>query len=665
MQKVKFDSRAFVPIATAILSLVFIGVGLNKFGFWDGQPTPAFFPTIIAVVLFATSLMCLVQELRSNQASPSYNKNELLVILGAGGVIVGCWVIGLIPSCLLYLLLWLKAVERTPWKVVILIEVFMAVLIIGVFVIWMQVQFPMGLFDYIMLGCWTTLDNFVSLMAGLNVLFSPENLGACALGAVLGLIVGAMPGLGSLAGVALLLPLTYKFNPTTAIIMLGALYYSNMYGGAFSAILLNIPGDSPAITTALDGYPMAKKGRPGQALMTANLASFIGGTIGIIILTLTASGLAKLGLNFGYAEMTLVLLIAMTSISWLIGENPIKGIVITMLGILVASIGMDTLSGMPRFNFDNMYLMGGITFTPFIIGAVGFAQVIKLINERKTDEEKRKNGDYKAIKLSIRGAMPTKHDIKRLLPPAIRSSILGTFVGVLPGSGATTGSMVGYAMQKKFKSEEPMGTGAIEGIAASEAGNNSAAAGAFAPLLALGIPGSGTGAVLLGGLMMWGLNPGPLLFETNPDFCWSLISSLYLANVLTLAVAVLVIPFLIKILSVPIKYMIPIITCICIVGAYSTSYSMYGVIIMFVSGIVGYLLDKNGFPTAPMLLAFVLAPMLEENMRKAFIASQGSLSVFANTPLKIVLLVIFLVLVLTPVVKAILHKVKTKSSAAV
>ena len=210
---------------------------------------------------------------------------------------------------------------------------------------------------------------------------------------------------------------------------------------------------------------MAKKGRPGQALMTANLASFIGGTIGIIILTLTASGLAKLGLNFGYAEMTLVLLIAMTSISWLIGENPIKGIVITMLGILVASIGMDTLSGMPRFNFDNMYLMGGITFTPFIIGAVGFAQVIKLINERKTDEEKRKNGDYKAIKLSIRGAMPTKHDIKRLLPPAIRSSILGTFVGVLPGSGATTGSMVGYAMQKKFKSEEPMGTGAIEGIA--------------------------------------------------------------------------------------------------------------------------------------------------------------------------------------------------------
>ena len=252
--------------------------------------------------------------------------------------------------------------------------------------------------------------------------------------------------------------------------------------------------------------------------------------------------------------------------------------------------------------------------------------------------------------------MLTGHDFKRMLPPTLRSGTIGTFVGVLPGSGATTGSMVGYAIQKKFKSEEPMGTGAIEGIASSEAANNAAAAGAFAPLLALGIPGSGTGAVLLGGLMMWGLNPGPLLFDTNPEFCWGLISSMYVANIFTLLVAILVIPFLIKILSVPVKYMIPIITCVCIVGAFSTSNSMYGVIVMFVSGIVGYLLDKNGFPTAPMLLAFVLAPMLEENMRKAFIASRGSLAIFTDSPLKLVLLAVFLVLVLTPTVKAIRKK---------
>ncbi|MBP3508893.1 tripartite tricarboxylate transporter permease [Oscillibacter sp.] len=506
------------------------------------------------------------------------------------------------------------------------------------------------------------MENFASLLAGFQVALAPENIGACLLGAVLGLIVGAMPGIGSLAGCALLLPLTYKFNPTTAIIMLGALYYSNMYGGSFSAILLNIPGDSPAICTALDGYPLAKKGKPGKALMAANTASFLGGTIGILILTLTASGLAKIGLMFGYAEMTLVLLVAMTSISWLIGENPIKGIVITMLGILVASIGMDTLSGAPRFEFGNMYLLGGVPFTPFIIGCVGFAQVIKLINEREADEKKREREEAKQTKLSIRGSMLSLHEMRRILPPILRSGVAGTFIGVLPGSGATTGAMMGYAMQKKFKSEEPMGTGAIEGIAASEAANNAAAAGAFAPLLALGIPGSGTGAVLLGGLMMWGLNPGPLLFDSNPEFCWGLISSMYVANIFTLLVAILVIPFLIKILSVPVKYMIPIITCVCIVGAYSTSNSMYGVLVMFISGIVGYLLDKNGFSTAPMLLAFVLAPMLEKNMRKAFIASQGSLRVFVDTPLKLILLAVFLVLILTPVVKSIRRKLKKNNS---
>lgn len=260
------------------------------------------------------------------------------------------------------------------------------------------------------------MENFAMLFAGFQTVLDPVNIGACMLGAILGLVVGAMPGIGSLAGVALLLPLTYKFNPTTAIIMLGALYYSNMYGGSFSAILLNIPGDTPAITTALDGYPMAKKGRPGQALVAANLSSFIGGTIGILILTITASGLAQVGLMFGYAEMTVVLLIAMTSISWLIGENPIKGIVITILGILVASIGMDTLSGVPRYDFGNIYLLGGITFTPFVIGCVGFAQVIKLVNERKADEEKRHNEEQK-VKLSIRGSLLKGHDFRRILPP--------------------------------------------------------------------------------------------------------------------------------------------------------------------------------------------------------------------------------------------------------
>ncbi len=503
------------------------------------------------------------------------------------------------------------------------------------------------------------MQNLQLLLHGFQTALTFQNVGAALIGAVLGLIVGAMPGIGSLAGVALLLPLTYKFNPTTAIIMLGALYYSNMYGGSFSAILLNIPGDSPAIMTALDGYPMAsKKKRPGQALMTADLSSFIGGTIGICILTFTGPALANLGLKFGPSEMTALLLIAMTSISWLVGENPTKGVVITMFGIILASIGMDTLSGVPRYDFGNMYLLGGIPFTPYIIGAVGFSQVIKLIMER----DQGKDGAASDMKLTIRGSMITRHDFRRLLPPALRSGFLGTFIGVLPGAGATTGSFMGYAVQKKMKSEEELGTGAIEGIASCEAANNAAAAGAFAPLLALGIPGSGTGAVLLGGLMMWGLNPGPLLFTNEPDFTWGLIASLFLSNILTLAIAVCVIPFLLKILSVPVKYMIPCITVVCVVGSYSSSYSMYGVLVMFLSGIAGYLLDKNDYPTAPMLLSFVLAPLLESNMRKAFIISGGGLDIFFTRPITCVLMVVFFGVVATPVVKSMM-KNKTAGKA--
>lgn len=314
-------------------------------------------------------------------------------------------------------------------------------------------------------------------------------------------------------------------------------------------------------------------------------------------------------------------------------------------------MGMDTLSGSPRYDFGSMYLLGGIPFTPFIIGTVGFSQVINLVMERGADTKANRD-----VKLTIRGSLLTRHDFKRLLPPSIRSGLMGTFVGVLPGAGATTGAFMGYAAQKKFKSEEELGTGAIEGIAASEAANNAAAAGAFAPLLALGIPGSGTGAVLLGGLMMWGLNPGPLLFTNEPEFTWGLIASLFLSNIFTLIVSIAVIPFLIKILSVPVKFMIPIIITVCVVGSYSSSYSMYGVIVMFLSGVLGYILTKSGFPTAPMLLSFVLAKLLESNMRKAFIISGGSLDIFFTRPITCVLMLIFMAFIFTPVIKAVWKK---------
>ncbi|MGI5174351.1 tripartite tricarboxylate transporter permease [Treponema sp. OMZ 840] len=495
------------------------------------------------------------------------------------------------------------------------------------------------------------MNNFAMLIEGFKVCFAFQNIFACFTGAVLGIIVGAMPGIGSLAGVALLLPLTYKFNPTTAIIMLGALYYSNMYGGSYSAILLNIPGDSPAIMTTLDGYPMASRRKlPGKALMTANTSSFVGGMIGMLILVMLGPLLAEIGLKFGDPEMTALLLVAMTSIGWLLGANPIKGVLLTFLGILIACVGMDSLTGSPRFDFGSMYLLGGIPFTPFVIGTVGFAQVMRLMETRQ--DKVSMNYD----KLTIKASLLDKTDLKRLLPFAARSGVMGTFVGVLPGAGATTGSFLGYAMAKGFKTKEPLGTGAIEGIAASEAANNAAAAGAFAPLLALGIPGSGTGAVLLGGLMMWGLNPGPLLFTQHPDFAWGLIASLFMANLLTLGIALGLIPFLLKILAVPVKVLIPCIIAICVVGSYSATYSMYGVIVMGISGVIGYILEKHGYSTSPMLLAYVLSPLLEVKMRKAFIISRGSVSIFFNKPIACFFMILLFLIVLTPAVRAILTK---------
>lgn len=494
------------------------------------------------------------------------------------------------------------------------------------------------------------MENFQLLLNGFMTVLSLQNIFVTMLGAILGLLVGAMPGIGSLAGVALLLPLTYKFNPTTAIIMLGALYYSNMYGGSFSAILLNIPGDSPAVMTAIDGYPMAtKKNRPGQALYTSNISSFTGGLIGIIILTFMGPALAEFGLKFGPSEMTALLLVALTSIGWLVGNNPTKGVVLTFFGILIASVGMDTLTGSPRFEFGSMYLLGGIPFIPFVIGTVGFAQVMKLVDEKDKKIESKIDQ-----KLTIKGSMISMHEFKRLIFPAIRSGFLGTFVGVLPGAGATTGAFIGYATQKAFKSEEELGTGAIEGIAACESANNAAAAGSFAPLLALGIPGSGTGAVLLGGLMMWGLNPGPLLFSNQPEFCWALIASLFLANIVTLLISIGIIPFLVKILTVDIKLMIPSITIVCVVGAYSSTNSLYGVVVMLLSGVFGYLFEKNGYSTAPMLLSFVLAPLLESNMRKSFIISHGSINIFFKSPISLVLMIVFFAIVTIPIIRGII-----------
>ena len=454
------------------------------------------------------------------------------------------------------------------------------------------------------------MENFSLLLHGFTLSCTPYNLLMAACGGILGILVGAMPGIGSLLGCALLLPLTFKMNPTSAIIMLAAIYYGNMYGGGYSAILLNIPGDSPAIMTAMDGYPLMRKGYPGKALFTTNMASFCGGTIGILILTFLGVGLADIGLLFGPSEMVAVMVLSLSSISWLLGDSPTKGLISTMLGIMIATIGTDGATGMPRFTFGNISLLSGVLLVPLVIGVFGFSQVMQMSHAKETDYT-----ELKSTKLRIRDAVITKKEAKYCAPIVLRSGVVGTVVGILPGSGATIAAFLCYLMNKKVsKRGKEFGTGIPDGIAASEAANNAAAAGAFAPLLALGIPGSGTAAVLLSGLMMWGLTPGPQLFTDEPEFCWGLISSMYVGNILCLAMAMAVIPLLVRLISVPSKLISPVVVVLCFIGAFAASNEMTNIYIMLIGGLLGYFMNKYEYPTSPMLLAFVLTPTIEKNL---------------------------------------------------
>lgn len=496
------------------------------------------------------------------------------------------------------------------------------------------------------------LENFALLFGGIQQLLTPMNILVIVVGTIVGIMIGAIPGIGSLSGCAILLPLTYNFEPTTAIILLASIYYSTMFGGSISAILLNIPGDSPAVMTALDGYALNRKGKAGKALFAATFASFIGGLIGMLILVCTVMWLARFGLHFGNAEMTTLLMLALVSVSWLIGDNPTKGIVSTLIGALLSTLGMDAILGTARLNFGNTALMGGIKFAPLVIGAVGFSQVIKLVTEQDT---------HCNTKVSMKESIYNKHDFKRALPVVLRSGVLGTFVGVLPGAGATTASFASYAIQKKaFKSEVPLGDGAIEGISASEAANNAAAAGSFAPLLALGIPGSGTGSILLGGLLMWGLQPGPLLFTTNGDFAWCCIASLFAANMMAVICSIGLMPVMTKIITVSIKILIPAIAVICAIGAFSATESSFGLITMFFAGIGCYLLDYYGYPLAPLLLSFVLTPLFEKYMRRAFATTAGKAYIFWDSAICKVCLICFFICLLAPAARWMIGKVKAK-----
>ncbi len=488
-------------------------------------------------------------------------------------------------------------------------------------------------------------DILYHLFNGFVIAVTGDNLFAALAGALMGLLIGALPGIGSVMGVALLLPLTFKMNPTTAIIMLAALYYSTMYAGAFTAILINIPGDPPSLMTTIDGYQLTLRGKAGKALAVSNWSSFVAGFIGVIILTFMGPMLADIGLAFGPAEMTMVILLALSAIAWLLGDDPVKGLLSTCLGVMLATVGLDAAVGKPRFALDIIDLLNGIDFIPLVIGLLGINEIIEMAAQK---------GGYRfktTEKLTIRSNYLNFAEIKRIFRPTVFSSVLGAFVGCIPGAGTNTASFLCYVLEKRFgKNKAEMGKGALEGVAAPEAANNAAAAGAFAPLLALGIPSSGTVTVLLGGLMMWGITPGPLLFSEHPDLAWGLIASLYTGNIVCMIIAALSIPLMVQALKVPPVILTPVIMVICLVSAFAANNNLFDVWIMAIFGVVGFFFCRFQYPVAPFLMAFILTPRLELSARQAFDLSNGDPAIFVQKPIALAFLVIMILLFVAPLV---------------
>ena len=495
------------------------------------------------------------------------------------------------------------------------------------------------------------MENFTMLIQGFGTALTPMNIGVCMLGAILGLVVGAMPGIGSLAGVALLLPLTYKFNPATAIIMLGALYYSNMYGGSFSAILLNIPGDSPAVTTTLDGYPMATKlKQPGRALGLSTFGSTFGGVFSAICLIIFSPLLASVALKFSKPEYFALAVFGLSIITSVSSGSIVKGLLGGFIGLFIATIGIDNLSGSMRFTFGTTYMLGGISFVPILIGLFAFSQVLQSVED--CYKEKHVKTDVK-----ISRVFPTWDDIKRVFVTVLRSSIIGTFIGCVPGTGGDIASFVSYDQAKRWsKYKDNFGNGEPEGIVAPEAGNNSVSGGAMIPMLTLGIPGDGATAIMLGALMVQGMQPGPLLFKEQASSVYAIFIGLLLANIVMGVMGFSLIRVFVKVVNIPKEILLPVIFTLTFVGAYAYNNSMIDVFVMVACGILGYFMNKTEFSMSAIVIGIILGSLAETNFRGALTMSDGKFSIFFTHPICAVFLALAAISLLSPVIGPVIRK---------
>ena len=467
---------------------------------------------------------------------------------------------------------------------------------------------------------------FENLLLGFQVALQPYNLMVAVVGIALGTVIGVLPGLGGANGVAILLPLTFTMPPTSAIILLTSLYWGALFGGAITSILFNIPGEPWSVATTFDGFPMARRGEGGQALTAAFTSSFVGALFSVVLITLFAPLLAEVALKFGPPEFFAIQLLTFSSFIGLGGGNPIKSLVSILLGFILASVGLDIVTGALRLTFGVTELMKGFDFIVAVIGLFGIGEILLTMEEGLSFKGA-------SARINPRVVWETWKTLPRYWRTFVRGSMIGFWMGFKPG-GATPASFMSYAFAKRFsRHPERFGKGEIEGVVAPETAAHAAGVAAILPMITLGIPGSPTAAVMLGGLIIWGLQPGPMLFKDRPDFVWGLIASMYTGNVIGIVMVLLFVPFFAAILRIPFAILTPLIVAVCAVGAYSVHSSMIDIWYMLVFGVIGYVFKKLDYPLAPLVLALVLGDLAENALRQSLIMSQGSLLIFLNRPI--------------------------------
>jgi len=496
------------------------------------------------------------------------------------------------------------------------------------------------------------------ILNGFGVALQPINLWYTFVGVFLGTIIGILPGIGPSATIALLIPITFGMDATSALIMMAGVFYGAKYGGSTTSILIRTPGEASSVMTSIDGYEMAKKGRAGAALAVSAIGSFIAGTIGVIGLTVFAIPLTSMALKFGPAEYFMLMLFAMTAVASLSGKSPAKGMLSTVLGLMIATIGIDLQSGQPRYTMGIAEFQDGVGFIVVIVGLFALAEVFRGMEgifQGTAPEQIRISG-----KLWL-----TREEWRRSVGPIWRGSLIGFVIGVLPGAGGTIASIMSYTTEKRLsKNPDEFGNGAIEGVAGPESANNSDTAGAMVPLLTLGIPGGGATAVMLGAFIMYGIQPGPLLFQNRPDLVWGLIDSMYIGNIMLLILNLPLIGLFVRLLYIPSGILYPLIVAVSVIGIYAGNGSMLDLYLLLFFGVVGYVFDKIDIPVAPMVLSLVLGGMMEQSFRQAMTISGGDTAIFVGSTITVILLVMSVISIAVPFIVPRLKALKRSEDAA-